>query len=477
MLVLNILVKPIWVFFIDRNVQLTVGHQDYGMYSALVSLTIIFNIVLDMGITNMNNKNLASDASEIQFSLPNMMLAKGLLSLIYFSLILGLAWILNYSGRALYVLFLLAGVQMLNSFLQYLRSYVSAHHDFKLDSVLSVLDKLLMIGMCGFLLYSSEFNSLFTIEWFIYTQLFSYFISISIAFGIVTKKYARLNLNNLSLSHMFGICKQSLPYAFLILLMGIYMRSDSLLLERLEGAVQNSYYAAAYRVLDIANMSGFLFAGILLPLFSRLIAKKHDITYILKTSTTILGSISIGFVAFCIIYSTPILTMLYPQDVEAITPLFKLTIASFPAFCFMYIFATLLTANGNINLLIRIALFGSLSSIILNLMLIHLYHATGAAFATLIVEWSLAILYIYFAQQKLQLKPTYLLMLQFVGLFVGQLLINTGLNSLNCPIILASVLNMVGFLILVYGLKLWDKNTISSYIKQFKSTRTWDRQA
>jgi O-antigen/teichoic acid export membrane protein len=220
-----------------------------------------------------------------------------------------------------------------------------------------------------------------------------------------------------------------------------------------------------------------LFAGILLPLFSRLIAKKHDITYILKTSTTILGSISIGFVAFCIIYSTPILTMLYPQDVEAITPLFKLTIASFPAFCFMYIFATLLTANGNINLLIRIALFGSLSSIILNLMLIHFYHATGAAFATLIVEWSLAILYIYFAQQKLQLKPTYLLMLQFVGLFVGQLLINAGLNSLNCPIILASVLNMVGFLILVYGLKLWDKNTISSYIKQFKSTRTWDRQA
>jgi type IV secretory pathway TraG/TraD family ATPase VirD4 len=86
-------------------------------------------------------------------------------------------------------------------------------------------------------------------------------------------------------------------------------------------------------------------------------------------------------------------------------------------------------------------------------------------------------LYIYFAQQKLQLKPTYLLMLQFVGLFVGQLLINAGLNSLNCPIILASVLNMVGFLILVYGLKLWDKNTISSYIKQFKSTRTWDRQA
>jgi len=425
----------------------------------------------------MNNRNLASDASEIQLSLPNMILAKGILSLVYFCIILIIAWLLDYEGRAMYVLFLLALVQMFNSFLQYLRSYVSAHHDFKLDSVLSVLDKLLMIGICGFLLYSTQFKSMFSIEWFIYTQLFSYLMSIVIALVIVTKKYAKINLKHVSFKQMTDISKQSLPYALLILLMGIYMRSDSLLLERLEGAVQNSFYAAAYRILDIANMSGFLFAGILLPLFSRLLAKKHDISNILHTSTTILGSISIGFVAFCNVYSTPILTMLYPKDVEAITPLFQLTISSFPAFCFMYIFATLLTANGNINLLIRITLFGSISSIGLNLVLIHYFHAQGAALATLIVEWTMAVLYIFFAQQRLLLKTNLKIILQFGALLVGIFGLNYGLNYLHCSILWASMLNVVGFLILVYSLKLWDKSTISNYVKQFKSSRTWDRQA
>lgn len=61
MLLLNLLVKPLWIFVIDRNVQLTVGHEDYGLYGALVSISIIFNILLDLGITNYNNKTLAAE--------------------------------------------------------------------------------------------------------------------------------------------------------------------------------------------------------------------------------------------------------------------------------------------------------------------------------------------------------------------------------------------------------------------------------
>ncbi|MDR1761211.1 MAG: hypothetical protein LBR55_02050, partial [Bacteroidales bacterium] len=46
---LNILVKPFWIFGIDRTVQNTVGAHDYGIYAALFSLSIILNIFLDMG--------------------------------------------------------------------------------------------------------------------------------------------------------------------------------------------------------------------------------------------------------------------------------------------------------------------------------------------------------------------------------------------------------------------------------------------
>jgi O-antigen/teichoic acid export membrane protein len=206
MLFVNILVKPIWVFLIDRNVQLQVGHKEYGMYSALVSLTIMFNILLDMGITSMNNRNLASNTHDIESSLPNMMAAKLVLSLVYTSIIFLLGFMLGYQGRELLLLLLLAGVQMLNSFMQYLRSNVSANHDFKIDSLLSVLDKVLMIAMCGFLLVSPTTRHHFKLEWFIYTQLLSYGIAILVALVVIVRRYSGLYVEaNFTPKHPFTL--------------------------------------------------------------------------------------------------------------------------------------------------------------------------------------------------------------------------------------------------------------------------------
>jgi len=471
LLVLNVLVKPVWVFFIDRNVQLSVGHEEYGMYSALVSLTIIFNILLDLGITSMNNRNLASDADEIHLTLPNMMVAKLLLSLLYFGILFSTALALQYSGRQLYLLLLLAGVQTLNSFLQYLRSNVSAKHDFKLDGLLSVLDKLLMIAACGFLLYTPLYRDRFQLEWFIYTQLGAYVLAILVGLLIIARRYTRVSFRHVSLSGMLSICRQSLPYALLILLMGVYMRSDSLMLERMEGATQNGLYAATYRILDIANMSGFLFAGILLPLFSRLIARKMPVQQIVETSTHILVSASLAFVAFCFVYGPALMKILYPADAHQLDVLFQLTIASFPAFCLMYIFATLITAHGQINLLLKLAGLGSLLSITLNYLLIARYHAVGAATASLIVEWTLAILYVLYAVRSSQLQLRLALLVKLGLLFGGIWLVAWFMHHGDVPLLAAALLSLLGFMLLVYLLGLWRNDLLRAYLTQFKTNR------
>lgn len=469
MLFVNILVKPIWVFLIDRNVQLQVGHKEYGMYSALVSLTIMFNILLDMGITSMNNRNLASNTHDIESSLPNMMAAKLVLSLVYTSIIFLLGFMLGYQGRELLLLLLLAGVQMLNSFMQYLRSNVSANHDFKIDSLLSVLDKVLMIAMCGFLLVSPTTRHHFKLEWFIYTQLLSYGIAILVALVVIVRRYSGLYVEQISLQSILSLCKQSLPYALLILLMGVYMRSDSIMLERMEGPVQNSLYAATYRILDIANMSGFLFAGILLPMFSRLLSRNHDVRELVVSSTNILVSISLALVAFSLMYSQEIMQMLYTKDANQLALLYKFTIGSFPAFCLMYVFSTLLTANGNISLLVKIAGLGGLLSLILNYILISKFQAIGAAAASLIVEWILAFIYIFYCKQQIQLTFTWKWVIKFPTIFISILAFNAVLHPIVSSTILVSVLNLIFFLVLVYTIKLWDRESILNYMNQFKS--------
>lgn len=469
MVLLNVLVKPAWIFLIDRNVQLTVGHHAYGLYSALLSLSVIFNILLDFGVTNYNNRNIANDNSQIHLSLPNMMVAKLLFSVVYFSIIMLAAYFFRYDSKAIYLLFLLGGIQFLNSFLQFLRSNVSANHDFKIDSLLSVLDKVVMIIICGFLLVYPSTRLTFQIEWYLYAQLLAYLLAILVSVFVIIKRYSKINFEHFSWLEMKSFCLKSMPYALLILLMGVYMRSDSLLLERIAGPEVNSIYAEAYRILDALNMIGFLFAGILLPMFTRLIAKKVRVHEIVKTSANIMISVALCILAHSLIYSREIMFFLDHQAAPELSDIYLYVIACFPAFCVMYIYSTLLTANGDIYLLIKIALLGCIMSIGLNLLLIPGMHAIGTGIAAVCVQTTVAAFSIYFCIRKFSLSIDIPWLLKFVVLFVVVLFFNIACKYYSINLLPSIVLNMVVFIVLVYSIKLWDKATILAYFKQYKS--------
>ena len=59
LLVLNLLVKPFYILGIDAGVQDAVGSAGYGTYAALLSLSFLLNIVLDLGMTSHNTRNVA----------------------------------------------------------------------------------------------------------------------------------------------------------------------------------------------------------------------------------------------------------------------------------------------------------------------------------------------------------------------------------------------------------------------------------
>ena len=62
LLFLNLLVKPFWVLGIDRSVQNVVGAEEYGFYFSILNFSFLFNMFLDLGITNFNNRNIAQNA-------------------------------------------------------------------------------------------------------------------------------------------------------------------------------------------------------------------------------------------------------------------------------------------------------------------------------------------------------------------------------------------------------------------------------
>ncbi len=61
LLLLNILIKPIWIFAIDRQVQNVVGTSEYGTYFSLLNFSMVLSFLLDWGVTSYFNRQLASD--------------------------------------------------------------------------------------------------------------------------------------------------------------------------------------------------------------------------------------------------------------------------------------------------------------------------------------------------------------------------------------------------------------------------------
>ena len=60
LLFINLLVKPFWILGVDRTVQNLVGDANYGTYLAIFNFSYLFYIILDIGLTNFNSKNIAS---------------------------------------------------------------------------------------------------------------------------------------------------------------------------------------------------------------------------------------------------------------------------------------------------------------------------------------------------------------------------------------------------------------------------------
>lgn len=151
--------------------------------------------------------------------------------MLFIFITLGSAFLLGYSGKAIHLLVFLCLNQILGAFVLYFRSNFAGLHNFKVDAILSVLDRLILILLCASVLYASILPAEISIENFIYAQSISYGIA-ALTGLILTLRLTKVKLK-IKKHISFALLKSSFPYALLILLMMLYTRTDAIMIERL----------------------------------------------------------------------------------------------------------------------------------------------------------------------------------------------------------------------------------------------------
>lgn len=402
MIVLNVVIKPAWVFGIDRQVQNQVGAEKYGVYFSLFNLSVVFVFLLDWGLTTYFNRQVAMQHSTSATAPKSFLQLKLLFSLVYTLIVFTAAWITGVQHWDIVLYAVL--IQVLYSLLLFFRAALTARQFFSIDAWLSVIDKSLMLLIAGLLLYYPTFRGVMTIGLFAGLQVATLAVACLIALICLWRKDL---LHYLKFNGFPGmpVFKQAFPFALVVLLMSLHARIDAFLLERINdnGAYETGIYAGAYRLVDAANMVGTLATAFLLPYIVKRWSNKEGIDEVVLTGRNFLMMMSIGISIVAFFLGDWIQQLLYHHGDARAVDVLKLCLPSLIGYSLTQIYGTVLTATGHIKSFCRIVAVFALINIGLNVLLIPRYGAIGCCITALCTQLATGITVAWFASRKIGL--------------------------------------------------------------------------
>jgi O-antigen/teichoic acid export membrane protein len=389
-LLLNLLVKGVYLFGIERTVQNRLPEGDYGLYFSLLGLAMVLQVLADAGLQLYNSRTISGNRQLLLKYFPYFILLKGLLGAVFFVALLLAAWVLGYDSGVVGLLLLVGSAQLLNSLVLYLRSSLAGLGRYALDSWFSILDKAGMIAFVGgILLFAPERLSIYL---FAGTQVLCWGIT-AVGIAVVLRGRVRWRIPKVRRATLWMLLRGGLPFAIAILLQAAYTRTDAVMIERLlaDGAEAAGHYAAGYRLLDALNTVGWLLAGVLLPMYARLHARGEGVGELLRFSVRLLLTVGliagIGLAA----YAEEIVCLLYDfAEPRTARILFFLSL-TFIAQCLNYAYGALLSATGYIGRANYLFVAGILLNVAGNLWVLPRYGAPGAAAVTLATQTFVAV--------------------------------------------------------------------------------------
>lgn len=420
---LNWLVKPLWILWIEREIQLRMGDGWYGVYSLHFNLVLLFAVLLDAGLNSYVSREIAAHGRLLH---PKRMFFLRLgLGLVYVVLVLLVARVQN-GIEAEFLLFALIN-QIMASVVLMLRSVLQGKQRFVSDSWLSVIDRLVALAICTWMLKSftvAMFASEGGVLNFQVAQFFGYATALVVGLVLVfwKGKGAMEGASDGAVASQKTLGdwgKEVVWFGVMALAMSLFTRIDVQMIQRYAGSVaQQGYeeiglYAKGYRLLDAALIFSTLLSTQLLPLLSKRIAAGEDSRPIMDIGFRLVFMVSVGVASAAWFYGDFLMnwlyhgqkelgsvteaggvevlrTMVYSPQILQVSMIFKVLMLAFVPMSLVHVFGTYVTAAGQMRWLAKLALVCVVINVAFNYSEIPKVGALAAAVGCLLTQWVFA---------------------------------------------------------------------------------------
>ncbi|MEW5552016.1 flippase [Peribacillus frigoritolerans] len=400
------IVNMLNVFLVTSIVARVFGPSQFGEFNYVYSFVILFTALSTLGLDNLAVKTLIQkkeQEKEILFTLFIVRISSGILLILISNIIF------YFLGDGFSYINLVAFVFSIMLFLkafEVVEYWLLANWKSKVSTIIrSIITIAFSVCKIIVVLYTESllyFSLTYLIE--------SFVIGIILMFYYFKKNNNHKKNFNFNIKFAKYILKESWPLAISGLAITLYMRIDQIMIGILSDSTELGYYSAAVR---IAEMWYFIPLS-LVSSYSAIIMKikdEIDLNAKVQELFNIVTWIGIIFAIFITITSPILVTILFGSEYDPSASIITISV-------WAGIFATLgsarsiwLVAKGLNKYSLIYTFSGLFVNVILNFLLIPIWGGKGAAFATLIGQFTSTVIVLGFFKQTR--KSTFMIIQSF----------------------------------------------------------------
>lgn len=440
------------------------GPSDLGQYYFAISVTSIFSMFIDIGLSNVVTREVAKHPDEAKKLVGSVIALKLLLAVI--TIIALVAWTMswNYEPLTRDLIYISALVIIFDNFTSIFYAILRGYHNLKFESIASVLFQLIVL-IVSLVVLGLDLNIRWLMGSLVAASLFNVIYS-ALMMQRVTHVSFQLSWNKSLLKQIILI---TLPFALYGIFQRFYTFFDSVLLFKFAGDRAVGLYQVPFKIIVALQFLPMAFTASLYPALSRYWHhNKEQLQVTFERAITYSLILGIPIMIGTIVLAEQIVLLFTHDYNDAIVPL-QIAMMAVPAMFLSFPIGSLLNAcdrqkRNTVNIMIT-----AIASALLNIWLIPQLNVVGACITSVLTSFLMIILGMLVVPQiiKVRLKIMSLMFLRIIGAGIIMGLVISQVKEYFHPIISVALGGII-YALALYLFKGFNKEDIKSIHASFR---------